>query len=51
MSAFSIENAGSVDIDAEIKFCGSGWGVCEVQLGRGADTADIQRYLARKIFG
>lgn len=51
VSAFSVENAGTLDIEAELKVCGSGWGVCEVQLGRGADVADIQRYLARKVLG
>lgn len=49
VSAFSVENAGTLDIEAEVKVCGSGWGVCEVQLGRGADVRGIQQYLADKI--
>ena len=49
MTAFSIENSGTFDLDAEIKFCGSGWGVCEVQLTKGTKVGDIAKYLAKKI--
>jgi len=51
MSAFSIENSGTFDLDAEIKFVGSGWGVCEVQLTKGTPVGEIARYLANKICG
>jgi len=51
MTAFSVENSGTFDLDAEIKFCGSGWGVCEVQLTKGTKVGEIAKYLAAKIFG
>ncbi len=49
ITAFSLENAGAVDIDAELKICGSGWGVCEVQLARGTPLQDMARYLGKRI--
>ena len=49
ITAFSLENAGAVDIDAELKICGSGWGVCEVQLARGAPLQDMARYLGKRV--
>ncbi len=49
LTAFSIENSGTFDLDAEIKFCGSGWGVCEVQLTKGTKVGDISKYLATKL--
>ncbi|MBD8552371.1 PH domain-containing protein [Sphingomonas sp. CFBP 8764] len=50
IAAYSVENAGTIDFDAEMKICGSGWGVCEVQLGRGADVQAVCQYINRKIF-
>ena len=49
VTAFSLENAGTVDIDAELKICGSGWGVCEVQLARGTPLQDMARYLGKRV--
>ncbi len=49
ITAFSLENAGTADIDAELKICGSGWGVCEVQLARGAPLEDMAQYLGRRV--
>lgn len=49
VSAFSIENSGSVDLDAELKVCGSGWGVCEVQLTKGTDVKAVAQFLNAKI--
>lgn len=50
VTAFSVENSGAVDLDAELKFCGSGWGVCEVMLTKGTNTAEVCQYLNGKIF-
>lgn len=50
ISAFSVENSGTVDIDAELKICGSGWGVCEVLMTKGTDTAMVCRYINKKVF-
>lgn len=49
MTAFSVENSGTFDLDAELKFCGSGWGVCEVVLTKGTKVAEIARYIGAKI--
>lgn len=51
LTAFSVENSGTFDLDAEIKFCGSGWGVCEVMLTKGTKVGEISRYLAKKLIG
>lgn len=50
ISAFSVENSGTFDLDAELKMCGSGWGICEVQLGKGTDVAAVCRFVNSKIF-
>ncbi|MDN4633161.1 PH domain-containing protein [Sphingomonas sp. PsM26] len=49
IAAYSVENAGSIDFDAELKICGSGWGVCEVQLGRSADVGIVCQFINEKI--
>lgn len=50
ITAFSVENAGTLDLDAELKFCGSGWGVCEVQMMRPVDVREVCRYINTKLF-
>ena len=49
ITAFSLENSGSIDLDAELKICGHGWGVCEVQLARGTPLDEMARYLGKRV--
>ncbi len=49
IAAYAVENAGTVDFDAELKICGSGWGVCEVQLGRASDVGVVCQFINDKI--
>jgi hypothetical protein len=49
IAAYSVENAGATDIDAELKICGSGWGVCEVQLTRGVNVGQVCQAINQKI--
>lgn len=51
ITAFSVENSGTFDLDAEFKICGSGWGVCEVIFTKGTDVRAVLRYMNAKIFG
>ncbi len=50
ISAYSIENSGTIDLDAELKICGSGWGVCEMQMTKGTDVRAVAQFINRKIF-
>lgn len=50
ITAFSLENSGTLDLDAELKICGSGWGVCEVMFTKGVDVAKVARFINSKIF-
>lgn len=50
VSAYSIENSGAIDLDAELKICGSGWGVCEVSMTKGTNVREICQYINEKIF-
>lgn len=51
ITAFSVENSGTFDLDAEFKICGSGWGVCEVMFTKGTDVRQVLRFMNDKIFG
>ncbi|HEU5067087.1 MAG TPA: PH domain-containing protein [Sphingomicrobium sp.] len=51
VTAYAVENSGTLDLDAELKICGSGWGVCEVQMTKGTNVRAVCQYLNRKIFG
>lgn len=51
ISAFSVENSGTFDLEAEFKFCGTGWGVCEVVMTKGTDVKAVLRYMNGKLFG
>lgn len=51
ITAFSVENSGTFDLDAEFKICGSGWGVCEVIFTKGTDVKAVLRYMNAKVFG
>lgn len=50
ITAYSVENSGTIDLDAELKFCGSGWGVCEVQMTKGTDVREVAQFINEKIF-
>lgn len=50
ITAYSIENSGTIDFDAELKICGSGWGVCEVQMTKGTDVRTVAQFINLKIF-
>ena len=50
VSAYAVENSGTFDLDAELKICGSGWGVCEVQLSKGSKLVELCRFINGRIF-
>jgi len=50
ITAFSLENSGTFDLDAEMKICGSGWGVCELEFTRGVDVSEIAAFVNERIF-
>jgi hypothetical protein len=49
INAFSIESAGTFDLDGEIKLFVSGLGVVEFKVGRGSDVAGLQSLFAEKL--
>ncbi len=51
ISAFSVENSGTFDLDAELKVCGSGFGICELKFTKGTDVKAVNRFMNAKIFG
>ena len=51
ISAFSLENSGTFDLDSELKVCGSGFDICEVQFARGVDVTEVARLLNHYILG
>ena len=51
INAFSVENSGTFDLDAELKICGSGFGVCELSFTKGTDMKSVNRFLNMKILG
>lgn len=52
ITRFSVETAGTFDIDADLKVWITGEGApIEVKVGRKSDTANIQRILAYHVFG
>ncbi len=51
VTAFSVENSGAVDLDAELKLCGSGWGVCEVVLTKGTDVRAVAQFINARVLG
>ena len=51
ISAFSVENSGTFDLDAELKVCGSGFGICEVEFTKGANIKAVNRFINTKVFG
>ena len=51
VSAFSLENSGTFDLDAELKVCGSGFGICELQFTKGTDVKAVNKFVNTRIFG
>ena len=51
VTAFSVENSGTFDLDAELKLCGSGFGICELEFTKGTDMASINAFLSAKVLG
>lgn len=47
ITAFSIENSGTFDLDAELKVYGSGWGRAEMQFTKGFDVKKLSNYLGQ----
>lgn len=46
ITAFSIENPGTFDLDSEVKIWGSGWGRAELRFTKGFDVKKVVHYLA-----
>lgn len=51
ITAFSIENSGRLDLDAELKVSGSGFGICELSFAKGTDVRAVNAFLSRRILG
>lgn len=49
ITAYSIESAGTFDLDGEIKLYVSGMGMVEFKIGRGSDVTGLQMLLAQKL--
>ena len=49
ITAFSLENSGTIDLDAELKICGSGWGVCEVMMTKGTNVREVAQFINDRI--
>jgi hypothetical protein len=47
--AFSVENSGTFDLEAELKICGSGFGICELAFTKGVDMKPINEFITKKI--
>lgn len=51
VTAYSIENSGTLDFDAELKICGSGFGICQLEFTKGTDLKVINDFLNDKVLG
>jgi Bacterial PH domain len=49
ISAFTIENSGTFDLDAELTIYGSGFGKAKMQFTKGFDVAKLGQYLAEAL--
>ena len=49
--AFSVENSGTFDLEAELKICGSGFGICELAFTKGVDMKPINEFITKKVIG
>ena len=50
VSAFSLENSGTLDLDAELKVCGSGFGICELEFTKGTDVKAVNTFINSRVF-
>jgi len=50
VTAFSLENAGTLDLDAELKVCGSGFGICELEFTKGTDIKAVSEFINDRVF-
>ena len=50
VSAFSLENSGTLDLDAELKVCGSGFGICELEFTKGTDVKAVNAFINSRVF-
>ena len=50
IAAFSVENSGTFDLEAELKICGSGFGICEVEFTKGTDVRAVNAFINAKVF-
>ena len=48
---FSVETAGTLDMDSEMKIAVSGSAVFSKTFGRGVDISEVQRVLAKYVLG
>ena len=51
ITAFSVENSGTFDLDAELKVSGSGFGMCEIQFSKGTNMSDLQAFISAQVVG
>jgi len=49
ITSFSVETAGTFDLDCEVKISVSGRSPLELQLSRGSNVTELQRFLAERI--
>ena len=50
VTAFSLENSGTLDLDAELKVCGSGFGICELGFTKGTDVKAVCAFINERVF-
>ena len=50
VSAFSVENSGTFDLDAELKLAGSGFGIVKLQFAKGTDMTAVADFVNRRVF-
>lgn len=51
ITAFSLENSGKLDFDAELKVSGCGFGICELSFAKGTDVRVVNAFLSSRILG
>lgn len=51
ITAFTVENSGAFDLDAEVKISGSGFGICELIFTKGTDMRPINAFISDKVLG
>ena len=50
ITAYSVENSGTLDLDAELKIAGSGFDICELEFTKGTDIKAVNSFINEKIF-